>query len=81
MKRRKAFRSVPFLLPFLLFLAVPSLPDERIEIHSIRYFTHPTYTRIVIDVGELREYIYNRLKSPDRIYVDIYQAKLNPLLH
>lgn len=81
MKRRKAFRSVPFLLPFLLFLAVPSLPDERIEIHSIRYFTHPTYTRIVIDVGELREYIYNRLKSPDRIYVDIYQAKLNPILH
>ncbi|NOR54029.1 MAG: AMIN domain-containing protein [Candidatus Aminicenantes bacterium] len=81
MKRRKAFRSVPFLLPFLLFLAVPSLPDERVEIHSIRYFTHPTYTRIVIDVGELREYIYNRLKSPDRIYVDIYQAKLNPLLH
>jgi len=81
MKRRKACRSVPFLLPFLLFLAVPSLPDERVEIHSIRYFTHPTYTRIVIDVGELREYIYNRLKSPDRIYVDIYQAKLNPLLH
>jgi N-acetylmuramoyl-L-alanine amidase len=80
MKRHKAFRSVPFLLPFLLFFAIPSLPDERVEIHSIRYFTHPSYTRIVIDVGELREYIYNRLKSPDRIYVDIYQAKLNPLL-
>ena len=80
MKRRKAFRSVPFLLPFLLFLAIPSLPDERVEIHSIRNFTHPTYTRIVIDVGELREYSYNRLKSPDRIYVDIYQAKLNPIL-
>lgn len=81
MKRHKTFRSVPFLLPFLLFLAVPSLPDERVEIHSIRYFTHPTYTRIVIDVGELREYVYNRLKSPDRIYVDIYQAKLNPILY
>ncbi len=81
MKRHKAFRSVPFLMSFLLFLAVPSLPDERVEIHSIRYFTHPTYTRIVIDVGKLREYIYNRLKSPDRIYVDIYQAKLNPILY
>lgn len=80
-KRSKAFRSGPFLLPFLLFLAVPSLPDERVEIHSIRYFTHPTYTRIVIDVGKLREYSYNRLKSPDRIYVDIYQTKLNPILH
>jgi N-acetylmuramoyl-L-alanine amidase len=68
-------------MSFLLFLAVPSLPDERVEIHSIRYFTHPTYTRIVIDVGKLREYIYNRLKSPDRIYVDIYQAKLNPILY
>ncbi len=81
MKRHKTFRSVPFFLPFLFFLAIPSLPDERVEILSIRFFTHPSYTRVVIDVGELREYSYNRLKSPDRIYVDIYQAKLNPILH
>ena len=81
MKRHKAFWLVPFLMLFLLFLTVLSQPDERVEILSVRHFTHPSYTRIVTDVGELREYSYNRLKSPDRIYVDIYQAKLNPILH
>ena len=81
MKRHKGLRLLFFLLPFLLFFAIPSLPDKRVEIHSIRHFTHPSYTRVVIDVGELREYSYNRLKSPDRIYVDIYQAKLNPILY
>ncbi|MFQ5720876.1 MAG: N-acetylmuramoyl-L-alanine amidase [Candidatus Aminicenantales bacterium] len=55
--------------------------DPRIEIYNLRPFTHPTYTRVVVDIGKLREYSFNQLKDPDRIYVDIYQAKLNPLLH
>jgi len=55
--------------------------DSRIEINSLRHWTHPTYTRVVVDVGKLREYSYNELGSPDRIYVDIYQTKLNPILH
>ncbi len=36
---------------------------------------------MVVDVGKLREYSFNELRQPDRIYVDIYQAKLNPILH
>jgi len=55
--------------------------DSRIEIYQLRSYTHPNYTRIVVDVGKLREYNYNKLKNPDRVYVDIYQAKLNPILH
>ncbi len=58
-----------------------SRSDPRIEIYNLRPFTHPTYTRVVVDIGQLREYSFNQLKEPDRIYVDIYQAKLNPLLH
>lgn len=53
----------------------------EVEIYDLRYFTHPTFTRIVVDIGTLREYAFNQLPSPDRIYVDIYQAKLNPILH
>ena len=68
------------LLPLILFFLHSFQTDSRIEIYNIRSFTHPTYTRIVIDIGELREYAYNELPSPDRIYVDIYQAKLNPIL-
>ncbi|MBN1273033.1 MAG: N-acetylmuramoyl-L-alanine amidase [Candidatus Aminicenantes bacterium] len=55
--------------------------DDRVEIASLRQWTHPTHTRIAVDVGQIREYTYNQLKAPDRIYIDIYQARLNPILH
>ena len=68
---------------FLSLFSLPfsSLPDSRMEIHNLRYHTHPSYTRVVVDIGKLREYVFSELLSPDRVYVDIYQAKLNPILH
>ena len=59
----------------------PHQKDTRVEIYDCRYFTHSTFTRIVVDIGTLREYSPHELPSPDRIFVDIYQAKLNPILH
>ncbi len=50
------------------------------EIINLRYHTHPAFTRIVIDIGQLREYVSGELKGPGRIYVDVLQAKLNPIL-
>jgi len=76
LRRFKRFLILIFL-PLLFF----SSPDTRIEIYNIRHWTHPYFTRIVIDIGKLREYTYNELPNPDRIYVDVYQAKLNPILH
>jgi len=75
--------KVSFAAIFSLFFLTASLgsSDPRIEIYNLRPFTHPTYTRVVVDIGQLREYSFNELKEPDRIYVDIYQAKLNPILH
>jgi N-acetylmuramoyl-L-alanine amidase len=74
-----------FLLLVLIFLSLSLSPqtnaDPRVEIYNLRYHTHPSFTRIVVDIGKLREYNFNRLLMPDRIYVDIYQAKLNPILH
>ncbi|NIM91209.1 MAG: AMIN domain-containing protein [Candidatus Aminicenantes bacterium] len=72
-----------FWLLFILCLPFTSFssPDARVEIYNIRYWTHPNFTRIVIDTGKLREYVYKELSNPDRIYVDVYQAKLNPILH
>ncbi|MEE8604864.1 MAG: N-acetylmuramoyl-L-alanine amidase [Candidatus Aminicenantaceae bacterium] len=76
-----------FVLSFgLVLLLVSSVSfslqkDDRVEIYDLRYFTHPTFTRIVVDIGTLREYSPHELPSPDRIFVDIYQAKLNPILH
>jgi len=78
--RRKKI-SMLLILTAIILLFSPSHPDSRVEVYNLRYHIHPSFTRIVIDVGKLREYSFNELKSPDRIYVDIYQAKLNPILH
>jgi N-acetylmuramoyl-L-alanine amidase len=75
--RKFLWLSFIIFLPFIFF----SSPDARVEIYNIRHWTHPNFTRIVIDVGKLREYVYKELPNPDRIYVDVYQAKLNPILH
>jgi len=55
--------------------------DVREEVYDLRPYTHPNFTRIAIDIGKLREYHSDTLFTPDRIYVDIYQAKLNAILH
>ncbi len=54
--------------------------DTRMEVYDLRQYTHPNFTRIVVDIGGLREYTYDELHSPDRIFINIYQAKLNPIL-
>jgi len=53
--------------------------ETTVEVYDLRTFSHPTHTRIVIEVGKLREYA--PVKAPDRIYIDVYQARLNPILH
>jgi len=79
-KRRKTCFWVFLLFLFLLF-PFASYPDSRIEIHDVRYHIHPSFTRVVIEIGKVRDYNFNQLRSPDRVYVDIYQVKLNPSLH
>jgi len=78
--REKAIFSSFLLLSFLVFPS-PSYPESRVEIHTIRHHVHPSFTRVVVEVGKVRDFNFNELKSPDRVYVDIYQAKLNPVLH
>jgi N-acetylmuramoyl-L-alanine amidase len=81
MTRLKRAKAAAF---FFILLGISSLqvsPDSRIEIYSVRTFTHPTHTRIVIDLGKVREYSPHELRDPDRIYVDLLQTKLNPILH
>jgi N-acetylmuramoyl-L-alanine amidase len=64
----------------LLWLGAKAQPDNRTEIVNLRYYTHAAFTRIVLDIGKLREYIPGELQQPGRIYLDVLQAKLNPIL-
>jgi N-acetylmuramoyl-L-alanine amidase len=79
----RLWRIVPLGLALLSAIAPPSSTgqrDQRVEIINLRYHTHPAFTRIVIDIGQLREYTSGELRDPGRIYVDVLQAKLNPIL-
>jgi len=81
MRRIKASVLIALVLALAVsFRNLSSQTDKRVEIYNLRYHTHPSFTRIVVDIGKLREYTSNQLSSPDRVYVDIYQTKLNPIL-
>src|SRR5512136_1277121 len=64
----------------LLSLGAKVHQDNRAEIINLRSYTHPAFTRIVLDIGKLREYTSGELHQPGQIYVDVLQAKLNPIL-
>ena len=78
--------AVRLLAPLVLALSLfslspsPAVQPSTVEVYNLRSYTHPTHTRIVIDIGKLREFSSAELKEPDRIYVDVYQARLNPIL-
>ena len=73
--------SLVILVSSLFFLIPsPAAQTSSVEVYNLRSYTHPTHTRIVVDIGKLREFSSAELKDPDRIYVDIYQARLNPIL-
>jgi N-acetylmuramoyl-L-alanine amidase len=54
--------------------------DPLAEVYNLRYYTHPNFTRIVVDIGTLREYAPMESRDPGEIYVDIFQARLNPIV-
>jgi N-acetylmuramoyl-L-alanine amidase len=70
----------PLLAAVVLSLAAAPQEDPRAEIVNLRHYTHANFTRVVLDIGKLREYTSGELKDPGRIYVDVLQAKLNPIL-
>jgi N-acetylmuramoyl-L-alanine amidase len=55
--------------------------DRRLpRVTSIRQWNAENYTRIVIDLEDTVKYQSGRIADPDRIYFDLYKAKLSPSL-
>jgi N-acetylmuramoyl-L-alanine amidase len=52
--------------------------DTRAEVYNLRSYTHPNSTRIVLDIGATREYVFSESRETGQINVDIFQARLNP---
>ena len=49
-------------------------------VRDIRHWSNPSYTRVVIDVDGEVQYRFGRLSNPDRLYVDLLGAQLDPQL-
>jgi N-acetylmuramoyl-L-alanine amidase len=49
-------------------------------VRDIRHWSNPHYTRVVIDVDGEVQYRFGRLSNPDRLYVDLLGAQMDPQL-
>lgn len=52
--------------------------DRLSTVNGIRYWSSHEYTRIVIDADGSVSYKQERLKNPDRLFIDIHNSKLSP---
>ncbi len=70
----------------VLILSLAAAPAEKTdvpvlsEVYNVRSYAHPNYTRIVLDVGAPREYVWNETLTPPEITVDVIRARLNPIV-
>jgi len=59
---------------------IDTTPGEKVSVDSIRYWPAEKSLRVVVDLsGEVR-FKQGEAKSPDRVYIDIANAHLNPSL-
>jgi N-acetylmuramoyl-L-alanine amidase len=71
---------------FLLASLTPAAPapagqtDVRAEVYNLRSYAHPDATRIVLDIGAIREYNVTESREAGQIHIDIFQARLNPIV-
>src|SRR5271155_3583771 len=48
------------------------------QVSAVRTWNSDNYTRIVVDLGDSVKYEAARIANPDRIFFDLYQAKIDP---
>jgi N-acetylmuramoyl-L-alanine amidase len=56
-------------------------PGTIATVSGLRHWSTPVYTRIAIDLGDQVAYQAARVPGPDRIYFDLYGARLGPGLN
>jgi N-acetylmuramoyl-L-alanine amidase len=54
----------------------PRKPGRLASVTGIRHWSTPTYTRVVIDLGDDIQYEAARVPHPDRIYFDLHGTRL-----
>jgi N-acetylmuramoyl-L-alanine amidase len=59
-------------------VASSSIAEYKPEVKSIRWSSAEDYTRVVIDLTKEAKFSHNRIKNPDRVYVDLDRSVLPP---
>ncbi len=67
-------------LSLILISSNLSFAKEMCRVINIRPWTNPKYTRIVIDIDGKARFREHRLINPDRFYIDILNARIDPKL-
>lgn len=80
MHNRSGFLALLILALVTLGLAGSVQTQPPAEINDLRYHQHPDFFRLVLTLTRIREYSAAELSQPDRLYLDIFQARLNPSL-
>jgi N-acetylmuramoyl-L-alanine amidase len=55
-------------------------PTHRVQVRNIRYWNTKDYTRVVVDLDEKVRFQDARLNNPDRIFFDLFNSELSPVL-
>lgn len=65
-----------------VLLALPSLawPVAAVEVHDVRLWRAPDHTRVVLDLSDTVSHSLLELKDPDRLVVDIPDARFDDAL-
>lgn len=65
-----------YVLCLTLILTYPSFASEKVIVKNIRYWSSSGQTRVVLDLSGQVEYKVNRLSNPDRLYFDLFSARI-----
>ncbi len=60
--------------------APPESTASPVKVKEVRFWTHPEYTRVIIEVSRGIECQYGEIPNPDRTYIDLLGALLPPNL-
>jgi N-acetylmuramoyl-L-alanine amidase len=75
---KKVFIVFILVLPGVMGAFAPSaLAAGGSVVKNIRYYSSAGYTRVVLDLTETTGYSINRLRQPERLYLDLFGSVLN----
>jgi N-acetylmuramoyl-L-alanine amidase len=60
----------------ILLAAVLSLPAQAVDVRAVRLWSGPDSTRVVLDLSGRAQHSLQVLKNPDRVVLDVAQARL-----